>query len=270
MLVSINPGGPNGGSATQYFIGDFDGQKFTTETIDTKWIDWGTDNYAGVTYSNIPASDGRRIMIGWMSNWIYAGQVPTTAWRSTMTIPRVITLIQQGQNFNLNFNPVEDLRAYKNNTADTTIQQTVNTVGLINNKIIKTGSYELNFTADFTKTDSLLLSIGNDAENLKINFDKPSKRVSIDRSRSGYIDFNNQFSEKIICPSLALGSDQKVNIRMFIDKTSVELFWNNGEKTMTALFFPRYQYNYLKIQGNRNMPLISNFTLKEIRRSLLR
>ncbi len=93
MLVSINPGGPNGGSATQYFTGKFDGNKFIADENTSKWIDWGTDNYAGVTWSGIPETDGRRLFLGWMSNWNYATVVPTTTWRSAMTIPRELSLV---------------------------------------------------------------------------------------------------------------------------------------------------------------------------------
>ena len=96
LIQSLNPGGVNGGSGTQYFVGDFDGKTFTLDpNFEQKvskekgvWIDYGKDNYAGVTWNNIPDSDGRRLFIGWMSNWDYAQQVPTTTWRSSMTIPR--------------------------------------------------------------------------------------------------------------------------------------------------------------------------------------
>lgn len=94
MLVSINPGGPNGGSVTQYFTGEFDGHKFIPDDIAAKWMDMGTDNYAGVTWSGIPEQDGRKILIGWMSNWNYATVVPSSLWRSAMTIPRELTLYE--------------------------------------------------------------------------------------------------------------------------------------------------------------------------------
>ena len=85
LTVSINPGGPNKGSATQYFLGDFDGNRFTPLSTETKWIDYGTDDYAGVTWSN---TGNRKIFLGWMSNWQYATIVPTNIWRSATTIPR--------------------------------------------------------------------------------------------------------------------------------------------------------------------------------------
>ena len=94
--MSVNPGGPNGGSATQYFIGDFDGKKFMVDEnfkdeMQKKhdfWADFGKDNYAGVTWSNISTSDGAKLFIGWMSNWQYANEVPTDTWRSAMTVPQ--------------------------------------------------------------------------------------------------------------------------------------------------------------------------------------
>jgi fructan beta-fructosidase len=92
LLVSMNPGGPNGGSATQYIVGDFDGHEFKPYSTDIKWMDYGPDNYAGVTFSNV---GDRNILIGWMSNWNYANVVPTEKWRSAMTVPRELSLIKQ-------------------------------------------------------------------------------------------------------------------------------------------------------------------------------
>src|SRR5690606_17233709 len=88
LLVSINPGGPQNGSATQYFIGDFADGQFTPDDSMIRWLDYGPDNYAGVTWSNLPTDQNRTLFIGWMSNWLYANVVPTKAWRSAMTIPR--------------------------------------------------------------------------------------------------------------------------------------------------------------------------------------
>ncbi|MDP4209228.1 MAG: glycoside hydrolase family 32 protein [Bacteroidota bacterium] len=269
LLVSINPGGPNGGSATQYFIGNFDGKTFTADTNETNWVDYGTDNYAGVTYNNIPSTDGRRIAIGWMSNWNYAGVVPTTTWRSTMTVPRVISLVQNGQNFNLRFNPVDELKKYYSQT-DTVVQQTKNSVEIINSSIIKSGSYDLSLSADFSQTDSLQLTFGSSAEKMSILFDKKNGKVSVDRSNSGSVYFNSSFKQLIICPAFTLRTDQKVDIRMLVDKTSVELFWNKGEKVMTALFFPIFQYNFLKVKGSGSMPVINNFCLTGLTKSLYR
>ncbi len=268
MLVSCN-GGPNGGTATQYFVGDFDGKNYTIQTQPITWIDYGTDNYAGVTYNNIPAADGRRIFIGWMSNWSYAQQVPTIFWRSTMTMPRFITLVNSGQGYKLNFNPVDEYKIYEADMQDTIVQLAAKSIHIADNEIIKTGSYELNFSADLSKSSTITLTLGNSAERLIITLDKNAGNVVIDRSQSGQVDFNNQFSQKIYCPFVPK-IDQLTDFQIFVDKTSVELFLNHGEKVMTALFFPKYQYNDLKLKNNTDLLVLSNFKLKGIKKSIQR
>ena len=109
--MSINPGGPNGGSATQYFTGNFDGHIFTPLHTDTRWIDYGPDNYAGVTWSN---TGERRIFIGWMSNWDYANKVPTEKWRSAMTVPRDLSLEKIGDKYYISSTPSPELKALEN------------------------------------------------------------------------------------------------------------------------------------------------------------
>jgi len=268
LMISLSTGAPNGGTGIEYFIGDFDGKTFTASTTTPSWLDYGTDNYAGATYNDIPASDGRRIFIGWMNNWNYAGVIPASNWRSTMTVPRAITLVQNGPNYGLSFNPVTELENYK--TQSTSISQSQNSISLTNNSIIKSGSYELSLTADFSQSDSLQFIVGNSKENLVVVFDKKHGKVSIDRSNSGNISFYNSFRNLIVCPIFTVGTDQKVDIQMLFDKTSVEVFWNNGLGIMTAQYFPYYQYNYIQIKGSGTASLISNFKISDLSNSLKR
>ena len=110
LFVSINPGGPNGGNATQYFIGNFDGTTFTPDPLPYPlWIDYGRDNYAGVTWSNIPESDGRRIFLGWMNNWDYGNMVPTQNFRSAMTLPRELRLADNGEHLVVASFPIKEI-----------------------------------------------------------------------------------------------------------------------------------------------------------------
>lgn len=268
LLISCN-GGPNGGTATEYYVGNFDGKNFTTETQDVLWIDYGTDNYADATYNNISATDGRRILIGWMSNWTYGQQVPTTSWRSTMTIPRVLSLESTGQSHVLKSNPVMELSSYENNTPDTTILAAQNSIQIQNNKIIQSGSYEIDFSIDLNTTNKMLLTLGNSSEKLTVSVDKGNSLITIDRSASGKVAFNAQFAQKILCPYIPKSSGL-TDFQILVDKTSLELFVDNGSKVITVIFFPNYQYNFLKIQGDGSDRVISNFKLKEISKSLLR
>ena len=106
LIISINPNAPNGGSGTQYFLGSFDGTTFTSDQQEARWLDWGTDNYAGVTYNNVPGN--QRIFIGWMSNWDYARDTPTEKWRSAMTVPRSLSLRETGSVISLFNYPIYD------------------------------------------------------------------------------------------------------------------------------------------------------------------
>jgi len=145
----------------------------------------------------------------------------------------------------------------------------MNAIQIKDNSIIKTGSYEINFSVDFNKSSSFNVQLGNAKESLVINLDKTSGYASIDRSLSGRVDFNNQFAQKIFCPFVPKTS-LITDVQILVDKTSVELFLDQGDKVMTALFFPNYQYNTFKILGNNNLPQISNFKMNAITKSILR
>ena len=107
LLVSLNPGGLYG-SGTQYFVGDFDGQNFTPRysTSEPRWLDFGKDNYAGVTFNNEP--NGKRIFIGWMANWLDVKDHPETSWTTQMTIPRVLGLTHYQDEIVLTQKPVSE------------------------------------------------------------------------------------------------------------------------------------------------------------------
>lgn len=111
LICNLNPGGPFGGSAAQYFVGSFDGKKFVNESpTQTKWMDWGKDNYATVTWNNAP--DGRCIALGWMSNWQYANNVPTRQYRSANTLARDLTLYREGQELYLKSTPSVEVKKH--------------------------------------------------------------------------------------------------------------------------------------------------------------
>ena len=262
-------GGPNGGTATQYFVGSFDGKTFTTEAHNTMWVDYGTDNYAGVTYNDVPNTDGRRITIGWMSNWAYAQQVPTTTWRSTMTVPRTFSLSNTAQGYVLKSMPVVEINNYLSGINDTTVSTPVKSLEADNNKVIKTGSYEIDFTANLNATSNLHLTLGNSSEKLVVSYDKAAGQLMVDRGSSGLVDFNNQFAHPILCPFTPQTSGI-TDFKILVDKTSIELFADNGTRVVTTLFFPVYQYNFLKLAGDGTSAVISSFTLKGINKSMAR
>lgn len=230
LFVSINPGGPNGGSATQYFIGQFDGKKFTTTQTDTRWLDYGPDNYAGVTWSNV---NDRRLFIGWMSNWNYGQQVPTHPWRSAMTIPREIHVQKVGERYMLRSVPAVELLSLAGN-ANRFIAKRNNAEldGLGNTR---SGIYRLLMNTSNTESFAITLS-NEDAEQVVVGYNKVHNQYYIDRTRSGKVDFEKSFGAKHVAPRIS--TTDTMYIELIVDKASVELFADGGLTVMTSIFFP--------------------------------
>ncbi|WP_317165149.1 glycoside hydrolase family 32 protein [Draconibacterium halophilum] len=272
MLVSL--GGnensePNGGSATQYFIGEFDGSSFVSENEEILWADYGIDNYAGVTWSNIPEIDGRRLFIGWMSNWAYANVVPESGWRSGMTVPREIKLKKRQDNsYVLHFSPVDELNTLVDPQKTIAPETPANQIHVDYHEIIAGGSYQVEMEIIPSETDQFTISLGNELEDLTIRYSKTSGEFTIDRSNSGHVTFNNLFMHEISCDYQATG--ETLPLTLLIDQNSVELFINQGEKVMTALFFPRYNYKFFRLDGYTQNKFIKSFTINALKKSLIR
>jgi fructan beta-fructosidase len=249
MLLSINPGGPNGGSATQYFIGNFDGKTFTSDNPakTTLWVDHGTDNYAGVTWSNVPQPDGRRLFMGWMSNWLYADDVPTANWRSAMTIPRELSLKNTPQGIRLISQPVKELSSIRGESADLKSQAISGEVDLTKSASFPVTLSELTLTlAEVDKSKDLGIELSNaQGQKLLIGYEPATKQFYIDRSQSGKKDFSKEFPKKQTAPRIS--TDNTLKLQVFIDVASVEIFADNGETVMTSIFFPDTNYDQVKL-----------------------
>lgn len=248
MLVSINPGGPNGGSATQYFVGNFDGTRFTEENREIQWVDWGRDNYAGVTWSNIPESDGRRLFLGWMSNWQYATVVPTYVWRSAMTLPRELSLIRKDNGYLLISNPVRELKTLRTGKAKVYKEsQGSETVREVSADSINLSQCEM--IVDFELADNTMDSLGIIMENtanerLVIGYSGIQKELFIDRTAAGTSDFSDTFAGISKAPYTA---GKQMRFQIFVDASSVEVFVDHGNRVLTNLVFPADRFTRLKI-----------------------
>ncbi|MEJ6979628.1 glycoside hydrolase family 32 protein [Pedobacter sp. P351] len=243
LLVSINPGGPNGGSATQYFVGNFDGVKFTPFNTATKWVDYGTDNYAGVTWSN---TGERKIFLGWMSNWQYANVVPTDRWRSAMTVPRELNLKKSGQDYFLTSQPVKELNTIKSNDVSFENIEVQGGFNLSQKLKSSDSQYQIKLSAEQLKSFSIVLS--NDiGEELSIGYDKKTNQYYIDRTKSGKNDFEKGFAKKYLGPRLS--DSEKADLTLIVDAASVELFADDGLTAMTGIFFPTKPLNQIQIKS---------------------
>lgn len=257
LFVSINPGGPNGGSATQYFIGDFDGKTFKPDALPYPlWLDYGRDNYAGVTWSNIPESDGRKLFIGWMNNWDYANHIPPVHFKGASTLPRELKLAHNGEHLVVANPPAEEVNALRGNTKKIDAF-TVNKSHTIDNLTEgNTGSFEIemDIEAGSASVFSFILANGKD-ERTVFSFDPEKGVFGIDRSKSGIVDFSDNFaSETIKAPLVKKKSYQ---IRIFVDRASVECFVNDGELVQTNSIFPTEPYNSLSFESDEEVTISS-------------
>lgn len=249
LLVSINPGGPNGGSATQYFTGDFDGKRFKPDAEKQKWMDYGTDNYAGVTFSNTGA---RKVLMGWMNNWNYANVVPTKTWRGATTLPRDLTLKKVGEEIYLASTPVKEVSKLEKLVFERNGLNGINSLdlsaGLIEGKGTKI-EMQVTSPGDF----SIELGDGKN-QRLIIGFEQ-NKGYFIDRSNAGNGEFENNFAKKHFSPRISNADYKKIVI--FIDAASVELFADDGLTAMTEVFFPVQKNTSLRLKSSKIMNLKS-------------
>ncbi len=256
LLISINPGAPNGGSGTQYFVGNFDGTTFTSDHDDEKWIDHGTDNYAGVTYNNTPNEE--RIFIGWMSNWNYARNTPTEKWRSAMTLPRELTLHKDGE-FNY-------LKNYPISAFDKQLEKLENTPNTKNEKIILENLEvnQMDISFEVPLDEDLEIQMKNDGnEVLTFQIDAEKNEMMLDRTESGIVDFEKSFGASIH-KQVYVPKKESVEIRIILDHSSVEVFVDKGRYVFTDQIFPTKHYNALMITPKK-IDQVHNFAIKSVR-----
>ncbi len=242
LIVNINPGGPNGGSATQYFTGQFDGHTFTPYQTDTRWLDYGPDEYAGITWSD---TGDRKIFIGWMSNWQYANIVPTEKWRSATTIPRDLGLTKVGEKYLVTSQPVANLDAVakvpiKLKSIDASNYNLAEKTGKL------TGPARIQITADELKDFTITLS-NTLGEKLLLGYDQTNNQYFIDRTNSGKVNFEKGFAAKHTAPRFA--TTKNFDLTLIIDNASVELFADNGLSVMTEIFFPNENYSNIQLNS---------------------
>lgn len=260
MIVSLNPGGPNGGSATQYFTGEFDGVNFKPDQAenDVSWLDYGPDNYAGVTWSNAP--DDRHIFLGWMSNWLYAEKVPTTVWRSAMTLPRELSLTNTGERYLVKsrLSPeIETILSGESRFTSVKIGDSTRLDGsLVASRALLSGVIE---ARDFSFRFS-----NKRGEELITGYDATTKRYFIDRSKAGKNDFSDLFRENIFAPRFS--NEGTVRFTIAVDVSSIEVFYDDGLTVMTATYFPDEPLTDLTLssRSNANLDSLSMWQVESI------
>jgi fructan beta-fructosidase len=266
MLVSIgdNPGLKEG-SRTQYFVGNFDGKAFINHHNGDAilWLDHGRDNYAGVSWSDIPEKDGRRIYLGWMNNWRYANQVPTETWRGAMTLPREMTLISMPDGFQLIQKPVSEInRIRRESQVLKEIVLTEEGYSIdVNHEFM-----EVNLSVTLEEAKEFRLAIHHSSdEKTSIRYDRITHKLTVDRTQSGENGFSDSFPGISECPVELI--DDRLILQLFLDASSLELFAQGGRRALTNLIFPRGTNHTLSLTalgGGANVEEVSVTELSSI------
>ena len=260
LLVSTNPGGPNGGSGTQYFIGQFDGKKFYPDNHAIRWVDYGPDDYAGIPWNN---TGGRKVFLGWMSNWIYANQLPTHAWRNAMTLPRELQLRRLEDGIYLCSLPVRNLSALAKKPTVLKDLAIDSIIDLSSRLDLSTGLYKLELNG--SSLQDLFITFSNSkGEQMVVGYEKVSGKWYIDRSLSGTTGFNSEFPRKYFAPRLSPTGEW--DLTLIMDVSSLELFADKGLTVMSCLFFPEKPLSHLQIgaRGHWNITQLSYTPLHSI------
>jgi fructan beta-fructosidase len=246
LIVNLSPGGPNGGSGTQYFIGNFDGSKFTSFDINTRWLDYGPDEYAGITWSN---TGNRKIFLGWM--------------RNAMTIPRELKIKHVGNEIYVTQEPVKELNSI---LSKQTVRQNVH---------VKT-PFEMAYSMwpitlparidlDMQQaTDFSIVLFNNAGEEVVIGYDQQQQKYFIDRTRSGRTGFQKKFTGRHTAPRIS--DSDTIQLSLVIDVSSVEMFADDGLTVMTAIFLPTTPFTQVRIKSPSGNIInkFTNSTLKSI------
>ncbi len=245
LLTSVGSKAPNDGSGTQYFLGNFDGHQFTPYDSTIRWIDYGPDDYAGITWNN---TGSKKIFLGWMSNWLYAKKVPTIKWRNAMTFPRDLKIKHVDGTMYVTSEPMKDIQSIE--------EKAVVLKNIRINKLFDLGTQtgQIHFPCridmsedvqDFSLTLTNLLN-----EKLIIGYDSGKNEYYIDRTHAGKSSFYQGFAKIETAPRLC--NTMLQNISLIIDESSVELFADEGLTVMTAIFFPNRPYNKIRLKGNKD------------------
>lgn len=255
LVINLNPGGPAGGSGAQYFIGQFDGQRFLADPVaadkgaragepvvvtaqpgdHVDWLDYGADYYAAVSWNDAP--DGKRVMIGWMSNWLYARQVPTAPWRSAQSVAREVSLRTIDGQVRLIQQPVAAFDRLRQDVLLALADQDV-AAGVTALAPACTGAADIELLLDpgSALRAGVLVHTGANGDQTVIGYDRASGQVYVDRSGAGDAAFSDIFAARHAAP-VAL-RDGAIRLRILVDSASVTVFAGDCEAVLTSQIFP--------------------------------
>jgi fructan beta-fructosidase len=243
LQVDLNPGSIAGGSGGQYFVGDFDGTTFTAAEGVVEgaphWVDYGPDYYAAIPWLNVPEDDGRALWIGWMNNWAYAQDIPTSPWRSAQSLPRAMQVRTVDGAPRLVQRPVEELHVLRGERVELAARDLA-AGAAVDLRPDGVAGTTLEVLAEFEPGDAATVGLhvrtGENGERTVIGYDAAGDSVFVDRRASGEVGFHEAFAARDAAPLAE--REGRVRLHVFVDRSSVEVFANDGARVLTHRVFP--------------------------------
>jgi fructan beta-fructosidase len=238
LIVNRNPGAPAGGTGTKYFVGWFDGLQFTNETPTSHelWADYGKDFYATNTFADLPKGDSRKIWMGWISNWQYANVEPTVQWRGAQSIPRALGLRRLPDGIRLVQQPTREMKKLRGkefhleNVSVTEANRRIKEAGISGDTV----EIEAELAPGNAEEMGFRVRKGGAQETL-VGISRGQNSVFIDRNKAGELSYSKEAAGRHSGP---IQQTSSVKLQIFVDRSSVEVFANNGEVTLTDRIYP--------------------------------
>ena len=238
LSVNIFPGGLTGGSGNQYFIGSFDGTRFSSEQDKTLWADYGRDFYASTSFSDIPQSDGRRLWVGWLNNWEYAPKAPTTPWRGAQSIPRELRLRRFPDGIRLVQLPVAELHTLRRRHTHMENQNVESANRQLRTDPVRGETMEILADIELGDTSEIGFKLFKGLhQETTVGVDINQSQVFVDRTQSGNVSFAEHFAGRHAGP-ITISQGRVVRLHIFLDRSSIEVFGNRGETVLSELLYP--------------------------------
>lgn len=239
LVVNRNPGAPAGGTGVEYFVGSFDGEHFVKQGSSAQelWADYGKDFYATNSFSDIPPKDGRRIWMGWISNWQYANREPTLIWRGAQSLPRTLKLKRFPDGIRLVQSPIAETKGLRR-------MELLHVTGLSVPEAIramqtaKTRGETLEIEAELAPENATEIGFRlrkGGSEQTVLGIAPEKDEVFVDRTRSGQVSFSPDFPGRF---TAHLRQSSRVSLHVFLDRSSVEVFASEGEVVLTDRIYP--------------------------------
>ena len=247
LVVNLNPGGLRGGSGAQYFTGTFDGARFTNGSAPdtTRWVDYGADFYAVSSFNNVP--DGRRIWIGWLSNWAYAQDEPTAPFRTVQSIPREVRLKAAPNGVRLAQQPIEELHVLRGEPIHLAAPQPLAAANqfLVSHRV-RSNSLEIIAELDLGNASEAGLRLGKGRrEETLVGIQRNPGELFVDRTHSGNASFSPNFPSR---HAAALTGVRKTHtLHIFLDGSTLELFADDGAMVISDRVYPSAESNGVEL-----------------------